>query len=102
MLPATLGFATPALGRGATRHSTLDTGPGSPSWVKRRTGEAGSLSLGLECLSLLPVLMEGGQLNSDPRGASEELGLPSLSLFLNVNLTYLWLCWVTVAMRAFL
>ena len=81
MLPATLGFATPALCRGATGHRTLDTGPGSLSWVRRRTQEVGSLSLGPECLSLLPALTEGGRLNSDPRGASEELGLPSLYFF---------------------
>ena len=81
MLPATLGFATPALCRGATGHRTLDTAPGSLSWVRRRTQEVGSLSLGPECLSLLPALTEGGRLNSDPRGASEELGLPSLYFF---------------------
>ena len=101
ILPATLGFATPALCCGATRRSTLDMGPDSPSWVRCRTRDEESLSLGPECLSLLSALMEGGRLNTDPRGASEELGLPSLYLIFNINFIYSWLCWVFVAMRAF-
>lgn len=53
-------------------------------------------------VSVSPLCPDGrGRLNSDPRGASEELGLPSLYLFFNINLIYSWLCWVFVAMRAF-
>ena len=88
----TRGVATPALCCGATRHRTLDMGPGSPSWVRRRTREVGSLSLGPECLSLLPVLTEGGRLNSDPRAAFEELGLPSLYLFFLILILFICGC----------
>lgn len=101
MLAATLGFATPALCCGATRRGALDMGPGSPSWVRRRTRDKESPSLGPECLSLLSALMEGGRLNTDPRGAPGELGLPSLYLFFNMHFIYSWLRWVFVAMRAF-
>lgn len=49
-------------------------GPGSPSLGKTQGPGRQGRCLGLECLSLLPVLMEGGQLSSDPRGASEGAG----------------------------